>query len=102
MDYPRLFWYQISDNSPSAVCRAINNTREWNIMQWGIQYRAEYEKRLEMSQKGVKHRHKNLPHSPSPPARGEASRLIIVRDSHGGGWSRKINAWHLYTLMVYL
>ena len=26
----------------------------------------------------------------------------IVRDSHGGGWSRKINAWHLYTLMVYL
>jgi hypothetical protein len=21
---------------------------------------------------------------------------------HGGGWSRKINAWHLYTLMVYL
>jgi hypothetical protein len=27
---------------------------------------------------------------------------IIVRDGHGGGWSRKINAWHLYTLMVYL
>ncbi len=26
----------------------------------------------------------------------------IVRDGHGGGWSRKINAWHLYTLMVYL
>ncbi len=25
-----------------------------------------------------------------------------VRDGHGGGWSRKINAWHLYTLMVYL
>jgi hypothetical protein len=21
---------------------------------------------------------------------------------HGGGWSRKINAWYLYTLMVYL
>jgi hypothetical protein len=28
--------------------------------------------------------------------------LVTVRDSHGGGWSRKINAWHLYTLMVYL
>ncbi len=27
---------------------------------------------------------------------------VIVRDGHGGGWSRKINAWHLYTLMVYL
>ncbi len=27
---------------------------------------------------------------------------IIVRNGHGGGWSRKINAWHLYTLMVYL
>jgi hypothetical protein len=27
---------------------------------------------------------------------------ITVRDGHGGGWSRKINAWHLYTLMVYL
>jgi hypothetical protein len=27
---------------------------------------------------------------------------IHVRDGHGGGWSRKINAWHLYTLMVYL
>ncbi len=26
----------------------------------------------------------------------------LVRDGHGGGWSRKINAWHLYTLMVYL
>jgi hypothetical protein len=26
----------------------------------------------------------------------------IVCDRHGGGWSRKINAWHLYTLMVYL
>ncbi len=27
---------------------------------------------------------------------------VIVRDGHGGGWSRKINAWHLYTLMIYL
>ncbi len=27
---------------------------------------------------------------------------LPVRDGHGGGWSRKINAWHLYTLMVYL
>ncbi len=25
-----------------------------------------------------------------------------VRYGHGGGWSRKINAWHLHTLMVYL
>jgi hypothetical protein len=28
--------------------------------------------------------------------------IVAVRDGHGGGWSRKINAWHLYTLMVYL
>jgi hypothetical protein len=28
--------------------------------------------------------------------------ILSVRDGHGGGWSRKINAWHLYTLMVYL
>jgi hypothetical protein len=28
--------------------------------------------------------------------------FISVRNGHGGGWSRKINAWHLYTLMVYL
>ncbi len=28
--------------------------------------------------------------------------IPLVRDGHGGGWSRKINAWHLYTLMVYL
>jgi hypothetical protein len=28
--------------------------------------------------------------------------FVSVRDGHGGGWSRKINAWHLYTLMVYL
>ncbi len=28
--------------------------------------------------------------------------FIIVCYRHGGGWSRKINAWHLYTLMVYL
>jgi hypothetical protein len=28
--------------------------------------------------------------------------FMPVRDGHGGGWSRKINAWHLYTLMVYL
>ncbi len=28
--------------------------------------------------------------------------IVSVRDGHGGGWSRKINAWHLYTLMVYL
>ncbi len=27
---------------------------------------------------------------------------ISVPYRHGGGWSRKINAWHLYTLMVYL
>jgi hypothetical protein len=27
---------------------------------------------------------------------------ILVRYSHGGGGSRKINAWHIYTLMVYL
>jgi hypothetical protein len=27
---------------------------------------------------------------------------ITVRYSHGGGGSRKINAWHIYTLMVYL
>ncbi len=27
---------------------------------------------------------------------------ISVRDGHGGGGSRKINAWHMYTLMVYL
>ncbi len=27
---------------------------------------------------------------------------ICVLLSHGGGWSRKINAWYLYTLMVYL
>jgi hypothetical protein len=32
---------------------------------------------------------------------GEGS-MRSVRDGHGGGWSRKINAWHLYTLMVYL
>ncbi len=25
-----------------------------------------------------------------------------VRDTHGGGWSRKINARYLHTLMVYL
>jgi hypothetical protein len=28
--------------------------------------------------------------------------FVLVRDGHGGGWSRKINAWHLYTLMFYL
>jgi hypothetical protein len=28
--------------------------------------------------------------------------IIIVRDTHGGGWSRKINARYLHTLMVYL
>jgi hypothetical protein len=27
---------------------------------------------------------------------------VIVRDGHGGGWSRKINARYLHTLMVYL
>ncbi len=27
---------------------------------------------------------------------------ITVRDGHGGGWSRKINARYLHTLMVYL
>ncbi len=26
----------------------------------------------------------------------------IVRDTHGGGWSRNINARYLHTLMVYL
>ncbi len=30
------------------------------------------------------------------------SNTRIVRDGHGGGGSRKINAWHMYTLMVYL
>jgi hypothetical protein len=30
------------------------------------------------------------------------AKKVIVRDGHGVGWSRKINAWHLYTLMVYL
>ncbi len=29
-------------------------------------------------------------------------RVGCVRDGHGGGGSRKINAWHIYTLMVYL
>ncbi len=29
-------------------------------------------------------------------------KAVTVRDSHGGGGSRKINAWHIYTLMVYL
>ncbi len=28
--------------------------------------------------------------------------VCTVRNGHGGGRSRKINAWHLYTLMVYL
>ncbi len=28
--------------------------------------------------------------------------VILVRDGHGGGWSRKINARYLHTLMVYL
>jgi hypothetical protein len=27
---------------------------------------------------------------------------LNVRDGHGGGWSRKINARYLHTLMVYL
>ncbi len=27
---------------------------------------------------------------------------LTVRDGHGGGWSRKINARYLHTLMVYL
>ncbi len=27
---------------------------------------------------------------------------IPVRDTHGGGWSRNINARYLHTLMVYL
>jgi hypothetical protein len=30
------------------------------------------------------------------------SAKVIVRDGHGGGWSRKINARYLHTLMVYL
>jgi hypothetical protein len=28
--------------------------------------------------------------------------IIFVRYTHGGGWSRKINARYLHTLMVYL
>ncbi len=28
--------------------------------------------------------------------------VSIVRDTHGGGWSRKINARYLHTLMIYL
>jgi hypothetical protein len=28
--------------------------------------------------------------------------VIIVPYRHGGGWSKKINAWYLNTLMVYL
>ncbi len=28
--------------------------------------------------------------------------VLIVRDTHGGGWSRNINARYLHTLMVYL
>ncbi len=27
---------------------------------------------------------------------------VGVRNGHGGGRSRKVNAWYLYTLMVYL
>ncbi len=27
---------------------------------------------------------------------------ITVSHRHGGGWSKKINAWYLNTLMVYL
>ncbi len=27
---------------------------------------------------------------------------VLVRDTHGGGWSRNINARYLHTLMVYL
>ncbi len=30
------------------------------------------------------------------------SKANIVRDTHGGGWSRNINARYLHTLMVYL
>jgi hypothetical protein len=36
------------------------------------------------------------------PQKSSQVRVISVCDRHGGGWSRKINAWHLYTLMVYL
>jgi hypothetical protein len=32
----------------------------------------------------------------------KAAATSIVRDGHGGGWSRKINARYLHTLMVYL
>ncbi len=28
--------------------------------------------------------------------------ITTVRDTHGGGWSRNINARYLHTLMVYL
>jgi hypothetical protein len=30
------------------------------------------------------------------------SLLLLVPYRHGGSWSKKINAWHLNTLMVYL
>jgi hypothetical protein len=28
--------------------------------------------------------------------------FVFVPYRHGGGWSKKINAWYLNTLMVYL
>ncbi len=44
----------------------------------------------------------SLKQSRASTTKTETGELITVRDGHGGGWSRKINAWHLYTLMVYL
>ncbi len=35
-------------------------------------------------------------------ARMNVAMYIIVPYRHGGGWSSKINAWYLNTLMVYL
>ncbi len=34
--------------------------------------------------------------------RRSLSKVLSVRDTHGGGWSRNINARYLHTLMVYL
>ncbi len=32
----------------------------------------------------------------------DLAQYLVVRDGHGGGWSRKINVRYLHTLMVYL
>jgi hypothetical protein len=34
--------------------------------------------------------------------RTNGTTYVSVRDTHGGGWSRNINARYLHTLMVYL